>query len=101
MSNLRRISAREQRLILLYSNWELSMTPAQFYAKWSVSYELIALICSRSDSTVRGWFRSSSNRRYPTHNDLLHLALMDFFLEHFEEIPEQVLHWLCFNQHDS
>ncbi|UKP00938.1 hypothetical protein [Nostoc sp. UHCC 0870] len=97
MSNLRRITTRERHLILLYSNWEFSITPAQFYAKWGVSYELIALICSRSDSTVRGWFRNGSNRRYPTHNDLLHLALMDFFLEHFEEIPEQVLHWLNFD----
>ncbi|MEY3334276.1 MAG: hypothetical protein RLZZ176_2579 [Cyanobacteriota bacterium] len=24
-------------------------------------------------------------------NDLRHLALMDFMLEHFEEIPDQVL----------
>lgn len=76
------------------------MTPTQFYAKWAVSYELIALICSRSDSTVRGWFRNGSNQRYPTHNDLLRLALMDFFLEHFEEIPEQVLQWLYFNHHE-
>nr|WP_322657138.1 hypothetical protein [Dendronalium sp. ChiSLP03b]MDZ8203465.1 hypothetical protein [Dendronalium sp. ChiSLP03b] len=100
MSNLRRITTREQHLILLYSNWEFGMTPTQFYAKWAVSYELIALICSRSDSTVRGWFRNGSNQRYPTHNDLLRLALMDFFLEHFEEIPEQVLQWLYFNHHE-
>ncbi|MEH2210859.1 hypothetical protein [Nostoc sp.] len=101
MSNIRRITTRERHLILLYSNWEFSMTPTQFYARWAVSYELIALICSRSDSTVRGWFRNGSNRRYPTHNDLLHLALMDFFLEHFEEIPEQVLDWLHLNHLES
>jgi hypothetical protein len=94
----RKLTIREFQLIQLYSNWELSMTPTQFYAKWGVSYEQIALICSRSDSTVRGWFRSGKNRRYPSHNDLLHLALMDFLLEHFEEIPEQVMQWLCFHQ---
>ncbi len=74
------------------------MTPTEFYTKWGVSYEQIALICSRSDSTVRGWFRSGQNRRYPNHNDLLHLGLMDFFLEHLEEIPEQILEWLRFQQ---
>ncbi|PMB03937.1 hypothetical protein CEN49_21940 [Fischerella thermalis CCMEE 5273] len=97
MSNPRRITARERYIISLYNNWEFSMSPAQFYAKWAVNYEQIALICSRSDSTVRGWFRNGRNRRYPTSNDLLHLALMDFLLEHFEEIPEQVLHWLNLN----
>jgi hypothetical protein len=93
------LQIRELRLIQLYSDWDFSMTPTQFYTKWGVSYEQIALICSRSDSTVRGWFRNGHNRRYPTHSDLLHLALMDFLLEHFEEIPEQVLQWL--NLHNS
>lgn len=97
MSKPHPLQMREFRLIEVYSNWEFSMTPSQFYAKWGVSYEQIALICSRSDSTVRGWFRSGENRRYPTHNDLLHLALMNFLLEHFEEIPEQVLQWLNLN----
>jgi hypothetical protein len=97
MSNPRRITARERHLILLYSNWQFGMTPTQFYAKWGVNYEQIALICSRSDSTVRGWFRNGCNQRYPTYNDLRHLALMDFLLEHFEEIPEEVLHWLHLN----
>jgi hypothetical protein len=77
------------------------MTPVKFYHKWAVSYEQIALICSRSDSTVRGWFRNGVNRRYPTHNDLLHLALMDFFLEHLEEIPAPILHWLNFDNLES
>jgi hypothetical protein len=96
MYNPRQITPREQKIVSLYSNWEFGMTPTQFYDKWAVSYEQIALVCSRSNSTVRGWFKSERDRRYPTHNDLLHLALMDFFLEHFEEIPEQVLQWLHF-----
>lgn len=95
MPNPRSLQARELHLISLYSNWEFGMTPKQFYAKWAVSYEQIALICSRSDSTVRGWFKTGRNRRYPTRNDLRHLALMDFLLEHFEEIPEQLWRLLC------
>ncbi|MBD2772622.1 hypothetical protein [Iningainema tapete] len=95
MPNPRPLQTRELHLISLYSNWEFGMTPQLFYAKWAVSYEQIAFICSRSDSTVKGWFKTSSNKRYPTRNDLRHLALMDFLLEHFEEIPEQLWRLLC------
>ena len=97
MSNPCEIKQRELHLIQLYSNWKFGMTPQQFYAKWAVTYEQIAIICDRSDTTVRRWFKTGKNQRYPTHNDLLHLGLMNLFLEHFEEIPEQVLQWLNFN----
>lgn len=97
MSHLRRINPRELHLIQVYSNWEFGMTPTQFYAKWGVSYEQIASICFRSDSTVRGWFKSGKNQRYPTRNDLLNLGLVDLLLEHFEEIPPDVLRWLNVN----
>ncbi len=93
-SMIRKITAREQRLISLYKNWNFGMTPKQFYTKWGVTYKDIAQICDRSDSTVRNWFRSNSDKHYPTKNDLLHLALMDFLLEHFEEVPENILQWL-------
>ena len=101
MYNPRKITAREEHLLSLYKNWDFSMTPKKFYSKWAVSYEEIAFICSRSDSTVRGWFRKGKNQRYPTQNDLLHLALMDFLLEHFEEIPEQVYQWLRLDNFES
>ncbi|MDF5733949.1 MAG: hypothetical protein PUP92_39765 [Rhizonema sp. PD38] len=90
MQKPKTLGERELNLITVYSDWEFSMTPNQFYAKWEVSYEQIALICCRSDSTVRGWFKQGKNRRYPNRNDLRHLALMDFLLEHFEEIPEHL-----------
>ncbi|MBD2666204.1 hypothetical protein B6N60_04899 [Richelia sinica FACHB-800] len=95
----RSLGAREIHLINLYSQWEFSMTPQAFYEKWAVSYEQIALICSRSDSTVRRWFKQGQFKRYPQFNDLRHLALMDFILEHFEEIPDQVLQILLKNMH--
>ncbi|KYC34980.1 hypothetical protein WA1_09530 [Scytonema hofmannii PCC 7110] len=98
MSNPRQITARELHLILLYSHWEFGMLPADFYAKWDVSYEQMALICSRSESTVRGWFRKGKKQRHPTRNDSLHLAFMDLLLEHFEEIPHEVLQWLQLNE---
>lgn len=90
MQKPKALGARELHLIRIYSNWDFSMTPQEFYTKWEVSYEQIALICYRSDSTVRGWFKQGKNKRFPKDNDLRNLALMDFLLEHFEEIPKHL-----------
>ncbi len=95
MRKNRRLTEREQNLIQLYSYCQLGMTPQQFYAKWSTSYEQIAFICSRSISTVSFWFVRGSNYRRPTSDDLRHLAIMDFLLEHFEDIPEELRNLLC------
>lgn len=48
----RKIAERELRLIAVYSQCQLGMTPQKFYGKWDVSYEQIAEICGRSISTV-------------------------------------------------
>ncbi|GET41923.1 hypothetical protein [Microseira wollei] len=66
------------------------MIPQQFYAKWDVPQEAIALICSRSVTTVRRWFARGDNHRHPQPHDLRHLALMNFLLEHFEAIPPEL-----------
>lgn len=92
------ITERESSLIQLYSYCSLGMTPQQFYAKWDVDQDDIALICDRSKSivsTVGRWFGRGHTRRYPTINDLRHLALVDFLLEHFEDIPEELRNLLC------
>ena len=90
-----RIRRRERKLINLYSYCQLGMTLQQFYCKWDVNYEVISLICDRSISTVRRWFQRGRNYRSPGLVDLRHLALMDFLLEHFEEIPEEMRTLLC------
>lgn len=95
MTNSRPLTQRELELIQLYSNCRLGMTPRQFYAKWRVNYELLAAICSRSLSTVAGWFAKGRSYRRPQPADLRHLALMDFLFEHFEEIPEALIDLLC------
>jgi hypothetical protein len=59
------------------------------------TYEDIALICCRSHSVVRRWFERGPTHRPPHANDLRHLALMDFMLEHFEEIPKPLFDLLC------
>ncbi|NER45198.1 MAG: helix-turn-helix domain-containing protein [Symploca sp. SIO1A3] len=84
------MTQREQEIIKLYSYCQLGMTPQRFYAKWQVNQDRIAMICSRSISTVRRWFSRGRNYRRPMSNDLRHLALMDFLLEHFEEIPQEL-----------
>ncbi len=95
MSNPRSLGKRELTIIHLYAYWELELEPRSFYAKWDVTYEQIALICSRSPNTVRRWFQTGRNYHAPTPFDKRHLALMDFLLEHFEEIPPELFNWLC------
>ncbi|MBD1834932.1 helix-turn-helix domain-containing protein [Cyanobacteria bacterium FACHB-472] len=91
----RPLTEREQTLIDLYGYCQLGMTPQQFYSKWQVNHEAIAFICSRSMSTVRCWFRRGKSYRRPMSNDLRHLALMDFLLQHWENIPEELKNRLC------
>jgi hypothetical protein len=89
------LTDREQTLIDLYGYCQLGMTPQQFYAKWQVKHEVVAFICDRSLSTVQRWFGRGANYRRPQPNDLRHLALMDFLLEHYEDIPPELLNLLC------
>ena len=93
--NLRPLGEREQNRLRLYTYCQLGITPQHFYSKWQVSQEDIASICSRSISTVRSWFRTGQNYRSPLPIDLRHLALMDFLLEHWEDIPESLKNQLC------
>lgn len=91
----RPLTPREQDLIKRYSYCQLGMTPQRFYSKWNVSQEAIAAICSRSVSTVRRWFRRGSSYRRPSAIDLRHLALMDWLLEHDDQIPADLRSTLC------
>jgi hypothetical protein len=77
------------------------MTPQRFYSKWNVSQEAIAAICSRSTSTVRCWFRKGRSYRRPTPTDLRHLALMDFLLDHFEQMPQELVNALCLPKQEN
>jgi hypothetical protein len=101
MSQPQPLKEREQALIERYSYCQLEMTPQRFYAKWLVNYETIAKICHRSLSTVRRWFMKGRTHRRPTANDLRHLALMDFLLEHFEQIPVELVNLLCPKEGDQ
>jgi hypothetical protein len=91
----RPLTEREQTLIDLYGYCQLGMTPQEFYAKWQVNQQIMAFICDRSLSTVQRWFARGANYRRPRATDLHHLALMDFLLEHYEDIPAELLNLLC------
>jgi hypothetical protein len=93
--NTRPLTEREQQLIEFYGYCQLGMTPQEFYAKWQVDQQTLALICSRSLTTVQGWFSRGRSYRRPQPSDLRHLALMDFLLEHYEAIPEELWNLLC------
>lgn len=99
--NPRSLTSREQGLIKRYSYCQFGMTPQQFYSKWNVSQEAIAAICSRSLSTVRCWFRKGKSYRRPTSTDLRHLALMDFLLDHFEQLPQDLVNTLCLSNQEN
>ena len=83
----RSLEPRERRIILLYSSCNLIMTPQEFYSRWLVTHDDVALICRRATSTVNKWFSPSSNRQ-ASFNDKHHLALANFLLEHYEEMPD-------------
>ncbi len=93
--NPRPLTAHEQQLIDRYSYCQLGMTPQAFYAKWQVSQEAMAAICDRSVSTVRRWFSKDHSYRSPSPSDLRHLAIMDFLLDNFDQIPETLKNVLC------
>ncbi len=95
MSKPRPLTEREQTLIELYSYCQFGMTPKQFYAKWEVDYEMMACICNRSTGTVSRWFTKGRTHLRPTPSDMRHLAVMDFLLEHFEDIPQELRNLLC------
>ncbi|MEL6453136.1 MAG: helix-turn-helix domain-containing protein [Cyanobacteria bacterium J06623_5] len=89
------LTPQEQQLIRRYSHCQLGMTPQAFYAKWQVSYEEMATICDRSVSTVQRWFQKGKSYRRPSDTDMRHLALMDFLLDHFEQIPDELKAMFC------
>jgi len=91
----RPITQREQYIIDLYCYCELGMTPRQFYAKWDVTYEQLSHICSRSLGMVQCWFNRGEGYYRPQPVDLRHLAIVDFLLEHFEELPPSLIDLLC------
>ena len=95
MNNPRPLGERERTLIQLYAYWEMELEPRSFYAKWDVTYEQIALICGKSPTTVIHRFQTGRNYRSPSACDKRHLALMDFVLEYFEEIPTALVKKLC------
>ncbi|AOY78721.1 helix-turn-helix domain-containing protein [Moorena producens JHB] len=84
------LTQAKQELIKQYSSCQLGMTPKEFYSKWPVTHSMMAMICSRSVATVGRWFSRGGNYLRPQPSDLRHLAVMDFLLEHFEEIPVRV-----------
>jgi hypothetical protein len=95
MNNSHPIGERELRLIELFANCRVEMTPRQFYSKWAVTYAQMAKLCRCDAVTVSRWFGRGRNYQPPNHYHQWYLALADIFLESYEEIPEEFLNRLC------
>ena len=95
MISPRPLGERELELIHLYANCQLRMSPRAFEAKWAVTRKQMAAICQCSLATVQRWFERGANFSPPTPYHLRYLALADLFIEHFEEIPDQLKALLC------
>lgn len=89
------LTEREQELIKRYCKCSLGMTPQQMLAKWPLEYVDLAQICHRHENTVALWLCQGKSRRFPTSHDLRHLAILDFLLEHYEDIPAELRDVLC------
>jgi hypothetical protein len=71
------------------------MSPADFYAKWSVTHTQMTRICGCSVSTVDRWFLEGGGYRPPEPGYLRRLAEVDFLWEHFEQIPAVLWQQMC------
>jgi len=71
------------------------MTPREFEAKWDVTRAQMAALCQCSIGNVRRWFKLGNDFTPPTKYHMRYLALADIFLEHFEEIPEELRKKIC------
>jgi hypothetical protein len=89
------LQQREQKLLNLYINCQLAMSPQDFYTKWDVTHAQMAQICRCSEPTVDRWFAQGKNRRAPEPAYLRRLAEMDFLWEHYEDIPTALKKMLC------
>jgi hypothetical protein len=93
--NLKPLGHREQALLNLYCTCQLEMSPADFYAKWSVTHAQIAQICGCSISTVDRWFQQGKSQQQPEPIYLRRLAEMNFLWEHYEQLPPALRLQLC------
>jgi len=98
MRNPRPLSQRELRLIELFTNCRVEMTPWEFYSKWGVTYAQMTQLCRCDIVTVSRWFRQGRNFHPPRHYHRGYLALADIFLESYEDIPETLLSQLCLSR---
>lgn len=99
--SLRNLGSRERTLLNLYSNCQLGITPAAFYAKWNVTHAQMARICGCSESTVNRWFQQGRGNQPPEPIYLRRLAEMDFLWNHYEQIPLELRQQLCRSNRDQ
>lgn len=78
-----RLNATQQLLLQRYVNLPL-LSPDDFLAKYSLSYEAVAEICCCSRSTAEHWFAHGGSYRSPAASYQKLLAIADFVFENAE-----------------
>ena len=91
MNSPRRLGERELQLIERLANCQLAMTPREFETKWDVTRLQMAALCGCSLGNVKRWFRTERDYTAPNHYHLRYLAIANFILEYFEEIPPELV----------
>jgi hypothetical protein len=62
------------------------LSPDEFLARWTLTYQDLSQICCCSLSTVEHWFTASAGRRSPATSYQKLLAIADFLLSNGERI---------------
>lgn len=62
------------------------LTPDDFLARWSLTYQDISQICCCSVSTVEHWFTEGAGRRSPAQSYQKLLAIANFLLVYSDSI---------------
>lgn len=77
----------ETQSLLIQQFIELPLlSPAEFLARWTLTYLEISQICCCSLSTVEHWFSEGAGRRSPATSYQKLLAIADFLLTNGESL---------------
>ena len=80
-----RLTNAQSLLLQQFLNLPL-LSPDEFLARWTLTYQDLSQICCCSVSTVEHWFAQGAGRRSPAASYQKLLALADFLLTYGESV---------------
>ncbi|MEA5499198.1 helix-turn-helix transcriptional regulator [Limnoraphis robusta Tam1] len=85
------LNDEQQQLIARLCAASLGISPQKFRQKWDISYQQMADICHCTPGTVQRWFERGRNYRRPSQYSCFKLAIADWLLENYQDIPQELL----------